>query len=259
MAGTALAAQANPEFGAAAVQARYNAVERLDGQQVANAEHGDLAGARLGGRWRTAQASWGLSLQQLQGKVDYAGRTQLGLPIRSRSQIDLQDWWLDFRQPVLAAGPWRIDATAALGQRRIHRRIAPTLLSTPLTETLDWCHAQLGAHAHWQAGGGWFAGADLRLEQGLAARLAVDFHGLADNTSVRPGHGAIGHSAALAVGRAWPKGLSLQLQYSQARQPYGASAWAPQTRGGVPAGQLRYPGSSQGLDALALGLSWRLP
>ena len=241
------------------MQARYSAVERLDGGQVANQEHGDLAGARLGGLWHTARSSWGLSLQQLQGKVAYAGRTQLGLPIRSSSQIDLQELLLEAGHPVLAAGPWRVGARAALGQRRIHRSIAPTLLSTPLTETLEWRHAQLGLQADWQAGGGWFANADLRLEQGLAARLAVDFHGLADPAWVQPGHAGLGHSLGLGVGRAWPNGLSLQLQYSQARQPYGASPWVLQTRGGLAVGQLRYPGSSQGLDALAFSLNWRLP
>ena len=76
---------------------------------------------------------------------------------------------------------------------------------------------------------------------------------------VEPGHAGMGYSLGLGAGRAWPNGLVLQLQYSQARQPYGASAWVQHTRGGLAMRQLRYPGSSQGLDGLALHLSWRLP
>lgn len=258
LATAALLARAEVDFGLAGVQARYSAVERLDGQQVANSERGSLAGARLQLAWQGPEQRWGLSLSQLSGRVAYVGRSQLGFPIRSSSQIELQDLLLDVRQPLLTRGPLQVGATAALGLRRIHRRIAPTLLSTPLTETLDWQHAQIGLQADWRAANGWFGQAALHAEQGLGARLAVDFHGLADNTRVSPGHSALGHGLSLGFGRAWPGGLAVLLQVSQTRQAYGASAWVAHTRGGAAAGQLRYPGSSQGLDALQLGLSWAL-
>ena len=238
--------------------AQYTAVERLAGGQVANAERGRLSlqvaalGPLAGGHWR-------LSAQALQGRVDYEGRSQIGWPIRSSSQIDAQEARLSALRPLGVTGPLQWQAEASLGWRRLSRRIAPTLLSTPLSETLDWGHLQLGLHSRWAWAAGWSAEAGAQLEQGLAARLAVDFHGLADAARVTPGRARIGHAVQLGLARDGPGGLSLHLQWGQARQAYGGSDWVPQTRAGLPIGQLRYPGSSQGLDSLSLGLRWRLP
>lgn len=239
--------------------AQYTAVERLAGGQVANAERGRLSGFGLAGRWPLPLATVGLSWQQLQGGVDYQGRTQFGWPIRTRSQIDWQEGRLSAQRPLATTGPlqWQVDAT--LGMRRLSRRIAPTLLSTPLSETLDWAHLQLGLHARWACPAGWAVQAAAQLEQGLGTRLSVDFHGLADAARVRPGRAQLGHAAQLGLVRELPAGLSLHLQWTQARQAYGGSEWVAQTRAGLPVGQLRYPGSSQGLDSLSLGLRWRLP
>jgi hypothetical protein len=255
-------ADPGPDVSAAAVHGRYEALERLADGSTANRETGALDGGRLRAGWRDAAWALDVALERLTGRVDYQGRSQLGWPIRSHTRLAVDEMMLESRWAGLDTRPVDIALVAALGQRRITRRIAPTWLSTPLTEALDWRFAQAGALARWAPGEGWMLEAEARIEQGLDARLAVDFHGQADAVDLRPGTGTLGQRVEIGLGRqfglAGGIALALNLRASQARQPYGASPWVAHHRAGQVIGQVRYPGSTQRLDAvmLALDLRW---
>lgn len=253
-AGTALA---QIDVDLAAVRARYDSIERFASGATANTEFGTLVGARGTMWWNAGPWGVGLGLSHLVGDIRYRGRTQIGFPIRTTTRLELQE--------VAVAGRWRLtDAdfpgvtiTAAAGMRRIDRRIAASVFSTPLSEVLRWRFAQAGLRMSWSFGSGWIAGAEARVEQGTGARLDVDFHGVADPLQLTPGRGR-GTRVAIEIGKYIAPGVALRLRASHSRQRYGASAWESYLRNGQPAGQARYPGSTQRLDEIQLVLDWEL-
>jgi hypothetical protein len=243
--------------GAAAVHSRYLAVERLDDGSTADTESGPLTGARLTA-WRDV-GGWhiGVAADHLDGRIAYRGRSQIGFPIRTHSRIAIDEVGLDASRSLALTDAVTATAAAAAGQRRIDRRIAPSLLSTPLTEVLTWRFVQIGGHARWAMTERWTAAVGIRIEQGLSARLDVDFHGAADPVSLAPTWGHPGHRLNLEVGRTVTDDLTLALTASHARQAYGASSWQDYRRGGVAVSRVRYPGSVQRLDDLGLAVTWR--
>lgn len=260
LAGACVVLPARAEIGldASAAQAHYRAVERFANGSIADTEAGTLEGGRVGVWWGAAPCQLGLDLGHMEASVQYRGRSQAGFPIRTHSRIGLDETALQGRWRITGEGAFHAELTGALGLRRIDRRISPTLLSTPLTEVMRWRFAQLGARARWSFGDGWFATGKAHIEQGLGARLAVDFHGVADPVQLKPRHGRTGHHVELALGRALPHDTSLSLRASQARHYYGASSSLPYTRNGLANGQVHYPGSTQRHDEVALvfELNW---
>jgi hypothetical protein len=260
MAGSgAVSAQGAAEWGAAtsAVRGPYRAIERLDDGSTANTESGPLTGAHLtawreGGGWRI-----GIAADRLSGRVDYRGRSQVGLPVRTHSRIGIDEIALDASRSLALVDTVTATATAAAGQRRIDRRIEPSLLSTPLTEVLNWRFAQIGAQARWAVSDRWTAAVGIRIEQGLTAKLDVDFHGVAEPVRLAPTLGHPGHRLNLELGRTIANDLGLVLIATHSRQAYGASSWQDYRRGGATVSRVRYPGSTQRLDDIALALTWR--
>ncbi len=240
-----------------ASRATYHAVERFANGSTANTEAGTLEGAHVKAWWADGPLRLGMGLGRREGRVAYRGRTQRGFPIRTGTRITLDEATLDGRWTIVESANLRGALTAALGVRRIDREIGPTLLSSPLTEVLHWRFAQLGAQLRWDLADGWFVLADAAAERGLGARLAVDFHGVADAAHLVPGHEGIGHRVGFAVGREFGPGTTLSLRAGESRQVYGASPSKPFVRAGQVMGQVSYPGSVQRLNEVTLMLEMR--
>lgn len=263
----------------AAPRVHYSALERLDSGEVANSESGLLSGfnVSLGATPMAAAATggprdpgcgegdspcgwqWLGTAERLTGVVAYNGRTQGGLPLRTRSTIGRDDLALAAWRSMAVAGPWQGRLVLRLGQRRVDRAIAPTLRSAALGEVLRWRYLQLGADARWPLGGGWAALAGARLEQGLWARLDVDFHGWADAMKLNPTRGHLGHAVALGLAHDAAGGWGLRLEWRRERQQAGASAWQTAWYAGQAVSRMRYPGSIQVADGVEIRVSvtWR--
>jgi hypothetical protein len=237
---------------AAVVQGRYDAAERFTNGAIANAEVGTLKGGQIGVWWAGPAGRLGFDLAQLTGTVGYNGHSQIGFPIRTRTRIGLDEYSLAGHWHGFDAGPFSGTLTAALGVRRIERRIAPTLLTTPLTEVLNWRFARLGGQAHWVPASAWFVDIDASVEKGLRARLAVDFHGVADATELSPGRSSLGHRLGVELGRELGPDFKLKLRIGRSRQAYGESESKAYSRGGHAVGQVHYPGSKQSLNQVML-------
>ena len=255
----ALPATAHVGFTLEPARARYHAIERFDNGATANSETGALDGGR-GTLWWDA-GSWraGVSASRLAGSIAYAGRSQIGLPVRTTTHLGIDEAALDAGWSLGTQGDLSAGVTGALGVRRVDRAIAPSLFSTPLTEVLHWRFAQLGAQARWAFAPGWFALASAGIEHGLGARLAVDFHGVADPVRLSPGHGGLGHRFDLGLGHEIAPGVTFGLRAGTARQRYGGSPAEPYRRNGQVVGQASYPGSTQRQTDLQLVLTmeWR--
>lgn len=244
-------ARAGPGLTLEGGSADYRSTERLVDGTVANTESGRLDGGRLHLWWREPSWRAGLSLGQQAGTVRYQGRAQIGFPVRTRTDIGIDEVALTGQWVARDATASSITLDAALGLRRIDRSIAASLRSTPLTEVLRWRFAQIGAQAHWRLGDDWFAGTRIAVERGIGARLAIDFHGFADPAALTPGNGD-GHTIGIELGRTIGPGTTLRLQASSSRQKYGASGWRDYTRGGLVAGHVHYPGSVQRVGSVRL-------
>lgn len=237
----------------------YRAEERIDGV-VADAEAGRLARAGLslagsGGAWR-----WQGGFDRRQGTVGYDGHSQFGLPLRSHTTLVIDEPWLGIglAHRTLAEGPWTWAAELRGGQRRLERRIAPSLFSTPLDEVLHWRWLRVGAELARPLGDGWTVGAAMAREQGLQGWLEVDFHGVYEPGAVTLGHGRPGWWSALTAGRQSADGrFTLALRWTSARFDYGESAAGSLRRAGLEVGQFSYPGSRQRQIETTLALAWR--
>ena len=247
-------ARAGPGLSLEATHGHYESIERLGDGTVANTESGRLEGGRAHFWWHTSPWRIGMALGHQEGRIKYLGLSQIGLPIRTNTRIKIDEAAVTGQWTVVSDTSVSVKLNAALGLRRIDRSIAASLRSTPLTEVMHWRFVQFGAQAHRDLGSGWFVGANILVEQGVGARLAIDFHGFADPVTVSPGSGR-GHTIGMELGRVVGPGTTLRLQANSSRQRYGSSAWRDYTRGGLVAGQVRYPGSVQRLDSVRLVLT----
>lgn len=246
-----------PAVELAAVQAGYTGTERNAAGGLFNQEHGRLHGlqARAGaghGPWRL-----GVEAAALRGTPGYAGLTQAGLPLATRTQLGWYEASARLDRGFDVAPGLQFAAGLGLQWRLIDRAIQPTASSGALTERLDlrgW-HAHLAAQ--WQAAPAWHLSGWWRAERFTTAHLDVDAHGTFDPFGLSPadGRGRVwGLQATWQAEPAW----AVNAGWSATHLRVGASAPRVVTQGGLPAGLASYPGSTQWLRAWHLGVVWRL-
>lgn len=233
---------------------RYAAQEPASGTPL-NREDGTLAGAGL--RLALAAAGHGLQVQatRLQGDVAYDGRTQVGVPLRTRSDLQLDRLRLEWAPSMLAtegaAGRWQL--SVGLGRQRLDRGIRASANALPLREVLT--NTTAGLALAWQAALSGATSLHLRaqLDWPLSQHLRVDSFGVLDVYRLRPGPRLqSGLSLELLHGLDTNWALVLRARIDAGR--VGASEPVLVLRDGRPAALSRYPGSRQRASSLALGL-----
>ncbi|WP_425257941.1 hypothetical protein ACPOLB_20770 [Rubrivivax sp. RP6-9] len=232
---------------------RYDARESTPSGFVLNRDSGVLRGGTLAlhaavGAWRP-----GLALQALDGTLRYDGRTQIGLPLQTRTGLQWRRaaWTLEPAASV-ALGPLALQPRLSLARLRLERAIAATPVSLPTTETLQATTLGLGATATWTAGTlAWQAGLDGR--RPLRQRLEVDTFGVLDPYALRP---QSRWSTQVLGAVAWTPhpGWTLRLGARREALNLGASQAALVTADGRPAAVSAYPGSRQRLRGWSLEL-----
>jgi hypothetical protein len=232
--------------------------EERQADVLLNRETGRLGGGRLRAGVDTAAGRVGLTLVQADGVLDYRGRTQLGLPLTTRTRLGLQRAALQ-AQPALQ---WPLAGgmlAAEVGIERIEldRQIEATGRSGSLRERLQLDLVLAGLD--WQVALPRAAVASLALQwrQPWSSRLVVDSAGALDTFSLAPRHQGW---PALQAALRWPlgPGLSLHLALQHEALRAGPSPSQLVTLQGRPAGVSAYPGSRQTQQSLALGLAWAL-
>ena len=232
---------------------RYDARETTPSGFVLNRDSGVLRGGTLAlhaavGAWRP-----GLALQALDGTLQYDGRTQIGLPLQTRTGLQWRRAALTLAPSAFVPlGPLALQPQLALGHLRMARAIAATPVSLPTTETLQATTLGLGAAATWSSGTlAWQLGLDGR--RPLRQRLEVDTFGVLDPYVLRP---QSRWSTQLLGTVAWSPqpGWTLRLGARREALNVGASQAELVTADGRPAAVSAYPGSRQRLRGWSLEL-----
>ena len=238
--------------------ARYVAEERLPGGTLFNRDEGDLPQWALGIAHARQDWTWSLSLRQAAGTLDYRGRNQLGLPLRTTTDLRRNEW------AIVGEHHWNWnDAGIALslgaGAQGVHtwRHIRATAISGELTETLRSQRWLLTTGASVSTALGTLPlrlGASAQLDRPWSQTLAVDTHGGFDPFVLRPTSrwgSVLRLEAALALGHGVDVGCYVGMQTDRP----GPSGSAVVHRGGAPAGTASYPGSVQKSRLIGASLS----
>jgi hypothetical protein len=234
-----------------ALRQQYESTERLSSGAAFNQESGALRGPRGDIALRHAGWSYALSAQRASGTVRYDGRTQIGLPLQTTTDLRHTAWSAHVGHAFFGGA---LELAAGIGERDIDRRIQPTapgpfspLGSQGLNERLHSTEWRVAARAGLPLL--WDGRVSLEAEwlRNVDARLRVDTLGTFDTTRVRVPDWS-GWAARLAWSQPLAKHWALLVQYEWHRFDPPASGTQRLTRGGVDAGvSLRYPGSAQRL------------
>lgn len=162
------------------------------------------------------------------GDLDYDGRTQAGVPLRTTTRH--AEGGAGFLVRPHTPAPWG-ELWGGAGWQRQFRGIRGTASAGGLAETLDtlWLVVRWRS-PEWQGPGGWRVRAEPEVRASLSNDLKVDFHGVLDTTSLAAGRQRVFvlRLVATAPDSPWSWGVEWR-QLSQA-----ASGSVPVTLGGVP-------------------------
>lgn len=168
-----------------------------------------------------------------QGRLDYAGQTQSGIPLNTTTRHTEGELGAHWR--TLAAPAWG-DLSVGADWLRMRRAVAAAPGAGALTETssllmpaVQWRSPSLGI-------GGVALQADARLRSSVVHRLRVHFHGAFDDTSI---HGGRRNEASVGVSALFARDWLLGLSWSHARQK--PSAEMTLARAGTWVGTVRQP------------------
>jgi hypothetical protein len=248
LASSAACAQLGLQVGAGTV--RYVAEEPAPSGGLLNREEGELASRSLGLLQRGGDWAWHVTHRQDSGTVEYRGRTQLGLPLRTSTDLGREEFTLggEHAWPLSDVGLQFAFGTG-VEQLRTRRHIRSTPLTGELIETLrtrQWVLAARATHALSLDGRPLRLGASLQAERPWSQRLRVDSSGLLFSAlELRP---ASRWGGRLGVHAAWALGSGLEIGAHIEQQVYRPGAATGSTA--------IYPGSVQKLRAFAALLSW---
>jgi hypothetical protein len=249
----------NPSWSVSAATGgmQYHARETNAKGFVTNQENGRLPSHELTLRWTPSPWYAQLYLQRAASGVLYQGYTQIGLPLTTTTELALAQWQLQAGWQWLGPYEQQIRLGTGLSQSTIDRNILPSLGSLPLRETLrtrQWLIA-----ADWQKtwSGAWPKPVSLsvggQLLPTLKQTLDVDSYGIYDSIRLSNARGAdwmLGAKGKLAI---TPQAqLTLQWNY-RSIQPRSSSleVWR---KNSVPAATVRYPGSRQSANDVAIAM-----
>lgn len=112
-------------------------IERFPSGAVANQETGRPTGLEVVAERTSGAGRWQLRSSRWNEPVAYSGRTQIGFPVSTTTELRWQDLRIAIDVPLRGGDGLEARGGASLGWRRIHRDIQPALFATRLTETLQ--------------------------------------------------------------------------------------------------------------------------
>jgi hypothetical protein len=226
--------------------ARYVSEERLSSGSLFNREEGDLLRAELELRHSVGPWAWQVARGRSHGTLDYRGRTQLGLPLRTFTDLQRDELALALEHRW-AWSDLGVTWGAGMDTLRTRRHIRRTAISGALTETLrsELVFVRVGGYtATSLAARPLRLGGSLQVGYPWSQSLSVDTHGVTDPFVLRP---ASRWSGRLRVEALWSVTGDFAIAGHLGQETYrpGASAAATVYRNGVAVGGASYPGSVQ--------------
>jgi hypothetical protein len=198
---------------------------------------------------------WSVQVAHDKGDVAYRGLTQLALPVRTTTALDVKRAalrWTPSWEPGLGRVTFALHAE--LSYQLIVRAIRASPLSLPLTEKLDATSLRGGILATLPLNQAWRLQTEGQLSRPLAQHLKVNSFGFYDEFTLRPGAQT---SRRIALGLVWQPATHWQggLWASREYWRFGNSDNRDVTRDGTVVGSASYPGSRQRLDGLGLRIT----
>lgn len=249
--------QAQWQAGLASLQGRLDTAERSESTgRTLNRESGTLTGwqARLG--HQAGPHHLGLRWQQRDGRLDYQGINQFGMPILTTTHWHERDLHALYGHTLPLTSTAQLRPEIGLGWRRTERSIDPSPQSTAVTEVMQQQYLRLGAELSLRplpalvlrAGAGW--------QHDLRDRLDVEMPGWADPFRLAPTAGSgfdLGLGATLQLDRHW----QLDARWQRQHQRLSSSPMTSTTFQGRTVGDAYYPGSTQDSQQWHLALGAR--
>jgi hypothetical protein len=246
------------QFALGAIRQDYRSIERYPSGAVSNEERGTLNGARIEGSVPTGPLSLALDVMQARGTVNYDGRTQLGLPLQTST--DLQHRAASLL--VLGRLSDYLELGGGIGTREIDRRIRPTAPSAlhpsgtqGLNERLRATEWRLAARAFWPTAFGSRFSIEGDWLRSVDGRLRADFLGTFDTAQL-----SLPDWSAWSAKLAWSHRVGawqFRIHHEWLHFEVPAAGPQPLTAGGGDAGaSFSYPGSDQRIRAIALQVGY---
>lgn len=249
--------QAQWQAGLASLQGRLDTAEHdASTGKVLNREYGTLTGWQARLDHQAGPHHLGLRWQQRDGRLDYQGIHQFGMPIRTTTHWHERDLYALYGHALPLTPTVQLRPEVGLGWRRTERIIDPSQQSTAVTEVMQQHYLRLGAELALRPlpalvlrlGAGW--------QRDLRNRLDVEMPGWADPFQLAPAPGSgfdLAVGATLQLDRHWQLDARWQRQH-QRLQPSPMTATTYQGR---PVGDARYPGSTHDSQQWHLALGAR--
>ncbi|MEJ2793931.1 hypothetical protein WAE56_10965 [Iodobacter sp. LRB] len=234
----------------------YQAEEHNQIGTVINQESGHLPQFEIS--MQAKEAPWLIKIDysRAEGDVNYQGYTQMGIPLTTRTELNIESWQALLGYQWQVADQQQITLGAGLNGLQIDRHILPALGSLPLNETLNSQRFVLSLSWQWQMDALPVAlNTQLDILPQHQNRLTVDTQGLYDTIELDTDQHTDWRWALDAEWRCTPNArLGIGLAY-QSYQP-GSSQQGILKRNGLAAATVRYPGSDQRLLVLKSFFSW---
>jgi hypothetical protein len=219
-------------------------------------EDGFIPGVVLGASWRSGAWEVTGELGYSRRDVDYAGKTNAGVPIATQAAEEMRNGALRVRR-WLELGGRAVAPYGGLAHHRWDRSIRPTRTAsgTPVSglfEKYAWWTAELGVELPVVSGKRLRGGMDARLVRTLHSTVEVEFPTGLDDASLR-----LGDRTGYRLGTPWSWALTasteLRLDVYYEAWGFGRSRDEDLTRGGARVGTVHEPRSETRKVGLTVG------
>jgi hypothetical protein len=237
-------------------QPHYAARESLNGF-VLNHEQGGVGAAALSVEWGGGSGTWTLRQSMARGTVRYGGISQLGIPLSTTTQLEVDATEVRWSPPRSAhIARLTLQPRIGVSWRLIDRAVQASPRSTRLTEKLDATQLLVALMASYPLGMQWTLRAEAEAAKAVRQRLHVDTFGFYDKFTMSP-HAR--YEVRFAAGIEWESGEHWGLAAGFERQQLRLGTDGPRdvSRDGEVVGSANYPGSEQHLSGARLRIRYR--
>jgi hypothetical protein len=218
-----------------------------------NREDGSIAGPHLRGKYANRYWHIDFELRNLEGTIDYRGQNQLGIPIKTQTDLKYSQLGVSvtyqLRETPFYTG-------IALRSRDIDRRIRATPITQALHETLRQTEWGPIAGVEWKLSDNVSAAAQIMALITEKSTLDVDFLGSYDSgklTLPRNSSREVQFALHYDINPSYTLAVEICGQrFTPARSPS-----ALLTKNGEPVGIYNYPGSTQEVWSFGVGVLMR--
>lgn len=241
-------------------QMNYHMIETGAAGNLLNREDGVMPTQRVSLRWESMPRFVELSAWKGVKQIPYAGFTQIGFPLSTRTDLNATGWQLRTGQTWSVLQRSAVSLSLGLDSMQMDRNILPAPFASPLREKLDSTRALLGAEfktelptpMNWPL----IVSAGVDVMRAVDQRLSVNSYGIYDLITLNPTPGT-DLRARFKLSLAPSSSSRLWLAFEREEFNPGSTTFQTWAKNGVPAALVRYPGSHQTMQSISVGASWQ--